>query len=85
LGLLYYKLCATAKGKKHMESALAGRPAPHERRMIEQILKEQKTLDEKRFFRPDFEALRQANQAAFSFAWAKKIGSVLKKLFDIDL
>ncbi len=59
LGLLYYKMCMTAKGREHMEKALASRPVLDERRFIEDILRKEKELDAKRFYRPDFEALRK--------------------------
>jgi tetratricopeptide (TPR) repeat protein len=62
LGLLYFRLCVTAKGYDHMKRALASRPTLAERRLIEKTLNEQKTLDKKRFYRPDFEALRRQNQ-----------------------
>ena len=58
LGLLYFQLCATGKGRREMADALACRPSLAERRVIEQVLKEQDALDKKRYFRPDFEALR---------------------------
>ena len=59
LGLLYYRLCVTAKGREQLEAALASRPTLDERRCIEQKLKEEKQLDQKRYYRPDFEALRK--------------------------
>jgi|SRR5215471_19831701 len=59
LGLLYFRLCVIAKGRHHMERALASRPTLVERRIIEKVLKEQNQLDKRRFYRPDFEALRQ--------------------------
>ncbi len=63
LGLLYFRLCVTAKGRAHLEKALKCRPTLAERRIIERTLKEQKRLDEKRFHRPDFEALRRQQAA----------------------
>ncbi len=62
LGMLYYRLCVIAQGRKHMEQALASRPTLAERGMIERILSEQKKLDNKRYHRPDFEALRKKAQ-----------------------
>ena len=59
LAQLYYRLCVTAKGRHHMEKALASRPTAVERRLIEKTFEEQKKLDEKRYYRPDFEALRR--------------------------
>lgn len=79
LGLLHYKLCATAKGKQHMELALSHRPTLAERRTVERILREQKALDEKRFQRPDFEALRRARRSAGPAA-GRKWADWLKKL-----
>ena len=58
LGLLYYKLCVTSKGRWHLERALACRPALAERRQIEEVLQEQAKLDRGRYYRPDFAALR---------------------------
>lgn len=58
LGVLYLQLCATAKGRQHLERALACRPSLAERRLIERVFKEQEALDRKRYYRPDFEALR---------------------------
>ncbi len=57
LGLLYFQLCVTAKGRQQMEQALACQPTGAERRLIETALKEQTQLDAKRYYRPDFEAL----------------------------
>jgi tetratricopeptide (TPR) repeat protein len=57
---LYYKLCLTTKGKAHLNAALEGYPSPEERHAIEAILSEQSKLDQKRIYRPDFEALRRA-------------------------
>ena len=58
LGLLYYKLCVTSKGRAHLEQALASRPTLAQRRQIEQVLGEQARLDRGRYYRPDFAALR---------------------------
>ena len=58
LALLYYRLCVTAKGREQLAQALAERPTLTERRQIEHILREQRALDERRYYRPDFEALR---------------------------
>ena len=80
LGLLHYKLCATAKGREHIEAALAGRPSLEERRMIDQILKEQKDLDKNRYYRPDFEALRKAGGTGTSHSWLKKLQNSLQEI-----
>ena len=58
LGLLYFRLCITAKGRRHFELARSCRPTVAERCLMEATLKDQDRLDRKRFFRPDFEALR---------------------------
>ncbi len=57
--LLCYRLCLTAKGREQLERALASRPTLVERQQIEQILHEQRALDQRRYYRPDFEALRR--------------------------
>ena len=62
LGLLQFKLCPNAEGRKHMEAALKARPTLEERRLIEKTLKEQKDQDKGRYYRPDFEALHKAEQ-----------------------
>ena len=64
LGSLYYKIGIIKKGHEQMDLALASRPSLAERRMIEQLKKEQLTLDKKRFYRPDFEELRRKNKAS---------------------
>ncbi len=78
LGQLYYRLGAITKGHAQMDLALAARPSLAERRQIEQIKKPQMELDKKRFYRPDFEALRKAN--APSGSWINKIKDFLKSL-----
>lgn len=65
LGLLYLQLGMIPKGRQQLERALAARPRPtlEQRRMIEATLRDQNTLDRKRYYRPDFEALaRQRRQ-----------------------
>ncbi len=62
LGQLQYKLCATAKGKEQLNLALANKPSLAERKIIEQVLKEEKILDQKRYYRPDFAALNKGDQ-----------------------
>ena len=59
LGLLQIKIGAIPKGREYLQQALQHRPSLPERRLIETILKEQATLDQKRYYRPDFEALRK--------------------------
>lgn len=76
LALLYYRLGVITKGHRQLDLALASRPSPAERRMIEELKKEQLALDKKRYYRPDFAALGQQNQIAFG-GFLKEI----KKLF----
>ena len=61
LGMLHIKIGAIPKGRGYLEQALQRRPSLEERRQIEATLKEQATLDHKRYYRPDFEALRKQN------------------------
>ena len=61
LGMLYYRLGIIKKGHEQMDLGLASRPSLAERRSIEQLKNEQLTLDKKRLYRPDFEALRRSN------------------------
>lgn len=61
LGLLQIKLGAINKGREYLKKALDCRPTMAERRMIESTLSEQTKLDNRRYYRPDFEALRKKN------------------------
>lgn len=72
-GLLYYRICATAKGRRHLETALACRPSPEERQLIERILREQAALDQRRYYRPDFEALRRGQQESLLARLARRL------------
>jgi len=76
LALLYYRLGVIGKGHRQLDIALVSRPSLAERRMIEELKKEQLVLDKKRYYKPDFEALREQNRAG-SFGFLKGI----KKLF----
>ncbi|MBI1871051.1 MAG: tetratricopeptide repeat protein [Chlamydiae bacterium] len=78
LGQLYYRLGIIAKGHQQMEKALISDPSLSERRTIEKIQKEQKELDKRRFYRPDFEALRQKNLSSKN-NWFKTILNLFKK------
>jgi len=60
---LYFKLVVLPKGQAHMKAALAADPTTEERREIEALLKEEAALDQKRYHRPDFEALRRQKAA----------------------
>ena len=62
LGLLYYQLQATHKGRECLERALTCRPSLAERRLIARVLGEQQQLDHKRYYRPDFEALHRSRR-----------------------
>ena len=59
LGMLHTKIGAIPKGRGYLEQALTHRPSLAERQFIESTLKEQSKLDQKRYYRPDFEALRK--------------------------
>ncbi len=62
LGVLHFKLVAIAKGREYLQKALRLRPTLAERQLIETALKEQDKLDQKRYHRPDFEALRKRKE-----------------------
>ena len=76
LAQLYYRLGVITKGHRQLDLALAARPSLAERRTIEQLKKEQLTLDKRRYYKPDFEALRQQNRVS-----PDKFFSHLKNLF----
>ncbi len=63
LAQLYYRLGVIGKGHQQLDTALAARPSLPERRSIEKLKNEQLALDKRRYYRPDFEALRKQNQA----------------------
>ncbi|MBI1884036.1 MAG: tetratricopeptide repeat protein [Chlamydiae bacterium] len=73
LGQLYYRLGVIRKGNEQMEKALACDPSLSERRTIERLQREQKELDKRRFYRPDFEALRRNNQNSSRGHWFEKV------------
>ncbi len=64
LGLLYLRLGAIPKGCQQLEKALSCRPTPEQRQFIQAALREQAKLDRKRWYRPDFEALRKQKKAS---------------------
>jgi len=66
LAQLYYRLGVITKGHHELDLALSSRPTLSERKTIEGMKKEQLLLDKKRYYRPDFEALRQQNRASSS-------------------
>ncbi len=78
LAQLYYRLGVITKGHRQLDAALASRPSLDERRLIEQLKKEQLTLDKKRYYRPDFEALRQKTRASSS-NFREKIKNLFRK------
>lgn len=59
----YFKLVVPAKGRAHLNAALAADPSADERREITAMMAEQEKLDRKRIYRPDFEALRRRKAA----------------------
>ena len=59
LGMLHIKIGAIRKGREYLQQALTHRPSLAERQFIEATLKEQTAFDQKRYYRPDFEALRK--------------------------
>ncbi len=76
LAQLYYRLGVITKGHRQLDAASASRPSLAERRTIEQLKKEQLTLDKRRHYRPDFEALRHQNRIS-----SGKFFSKLRSLF----
>lgn len=59
MGLLYLRLGAIPKGRQQLEEALTHRPTPAQRQAVQSILNEQRKLDRKRSYRPDFDALQK--------------------------
>lgn len=59
LGRLHLRLGAIPKGREHLQLALACRPTGAQRQVIVAILEEQDRLDQKRMYRPDFDALHK--------------------------
>ncbi len=78
LAELYYRLGVITKGHRQLDIGLASRPSLAERKIIEQLKKEQMTMDKKRYYRPDFEALRQQNRNA-SGGFLKRIKALFGK------
>ena len=79
LAMLYYRIGVISKGHQQLDIALTSRPSLTERRTIEDLKKEQLTLDKRRFYKPDFEELRQLNQTSSS-GFLKKIKSLFNKI-----
>jgi len=80
LGLLHLRLGAILKGRQHLQEALACRPTLAQRRQIESVLREQDKLDRKRYYRPDFEALRKQRQSKASLGWAQRVRTFFQRL-----
>lgn len=59
LGLLQLKLGAISRGKELLEKALGLPLSKEDRKLIQDTLKEQKALDQRRYYRPDFHALNK--------------------------
>ena len=82
VGLLHIRLGAISKGRTHLQIALARRPTLAQRRFIESMLHEQERLDRKRYYRPDFEALRRQQRQRPPWAvWMEKARGALKQRF----
>jgi len=69
-GLLQLRLGAVSKGREELQRALACRPTLAQRRMVESVLREQDKLDRKRYYRPDFDALRRQQSLA---SWGQRL------------
>ena len=80
LGLLHLRLGAIPRGQAHLQKALACRPTLEQRRLIESTLHEQDTLDKKRYYRPDFEALHQQRQQQPSLGLVSGVRKLLQRL-----
>ena len=81
LGQLYYRLGLIPKGHAQMEAGIKARPTLAERQLIERLLKEQKALDKKRYYRPDFEALSKENERTAANSWLRKFFAFLNQKF----
>jgi len=81
LAMVHFRLGAFPKGQQELRLALGCRPTLEQRRAIEQMLAEQKQLDHKRHFRPDFEALHRAEQARASDSWLAAAGRAVAGWF----
>lgn len=77
LALLYYRLGIIGKGHHQLDIALDFGPTFNERKRIEDLKNEQLALDKKRYYRPDFQALREQNQAG-SFSFLKEFTKWIK-------
>lgn len=80
LGLLHLRLGAIPKGRHELQQALSCRPTLAQRRLIESVLHEQDQLDRKRYYRPDFEALRrQRQEEGASSHWLQGVRALWKR------
>jgi len=78
LALLYYRLGIISKGHHQLDIALNSGSTLTERKRIEDLKNEQLALDKKRYYRPDFQALREQNQAG-SFSFLKEFTKLFGK------
>jgi len=78
LALLYYRLGIINKGHYQLDLALDFGPSLDERKRIVDLKNEQLALDKKRYYRPDFQALREQNQVG-SFSFLKEIAKFFAK------
>ena len=67
LATLYFKLGVPKKGREQMAEAQKRHPSPEQRHEIDSCLKEQNKLDQKRIYRPDFQALKLKDRFAGFF------------------
>ena len=63
LAQLYYRLGVITKGHRQLDAALAARPTAAERKAINELKGSQLALDKRRYYRPDFEALRRQHRS----------------------
>ena len=77
LGALYLRIGAIPKARQQFQRALASQPTMEQRRLIESVLRQQDKLDQKRFYRPDFDALHRAHQAR-PVPWKAWISKLIK-------
>ncbi len=76
LGLLHVQLGAIPKARESLQQALACRPTLAQRQLIESILREQNTLDRKRYYRPDFAALHRQQGTT---RWVQRVRELIAR------
>ncbi len=79
LGLLHLRIGAIPKGVSQLQRGLERRPTLTERRFIESVLRQQEQLDQKRYYRPDFEALNRKRRRGNSSNWIERLLSLLRR------